>query len=172
MQPEPWLRGPVEGVDPLLAPVWCCLQQVREDLARFTEGLETGQIWARPFGLAPVGFQLRHIAGSMDRLLTYARGAQLDEVQLAAMRSGEMEPGATREELLAAVDASLDKVEAFLRSLDPARLSEPRSVGRKQLPTTLQGLLVHIAEHSQRHTGQAIVAVRLLQKLSGGSSRA
>jgi uncharacterized damage-inducible protein DinB len=63
-------------------------------------------------------------------------------------------------------------VEAFLRSLDPARLSEPRSVGRKQLPTTLQGLLVHIAEHSQRHVGQAIVAVRLLQKLSGGSSRA
>ena len=162
----------MEGIDPLLAPVLCCLQQIREDLARFTEGLETGQIWARPFGLAPLGFQLRHIAGSLDRLLTYAVGAQLDESQLAAMRSGEMEPGATREELLAAVNASLDKVEAFVRSVDPARLSEPRSVGRKYLPTTLQGLLVHIAEHSQRHAGQAIVAVRLLQKLAGGPRRA
>ncbi len=168
MQPEPWLRGPVEGIDPLLAPILCCLQQVREDLARFTEGLEPGQIWARPFGLAPLGFQLRHIAGTVDRLLTYARGSQLDEAQLAAMRSGEMEPGATREELLAAVDASLDKVEAFLRSVDLARLTEPRSVGRKYLPTTLQGLLVHIAEHSQRHVGEAIVAARLLEKLAGG----
>jgi hypothetical protein len=158
--PEPWLRGPIAGLSPLVAPILYAFQQAREDLARFTEGLTAEQIWARPHGLGPVGFHLRHIAGSVDRLMTYLQGRALDEAQMAALPA-EMEPGATRDELLAAVDAAFAKAEAVVRVIDPEALAEPRGVGRKQLPTTVIGLLTHIAEHTQRHVGEAIVTAKL-----------
>lgn len=157
---EPWLRGPLEGVDPLVAPVLYAFQQAREDLARHTEGLTPAQLWGRPHGLGPAGFHLRHIAGSVDRLMTYAQGRQLSGEQMAAVRS-EMEPGAGREELLAGIDRAFAAAEAVIRSLDPAKLTEPREVGRKRLPSTVIGILGHIAEHTQRHTGQAISAAKL-----------
>ena len=160
MEPEPWLRGPLPDIAPLLAPVLRCFEQVREDLARHTEGLTREQIWARPHGLAPLGFQLRHIAGSVERLMTYVQGRQLSEQQLAAIKT-EMEPGPGREELLARIDAALRFAESIVRALPPRALQEPRTVGRKQLPTTVAGLLVHVAEHTQRHTGQAISAAKL-----------
>jgi hypothetical protein len=159
-QVEPWLRGPIEGVSPLIAPGLCALLQAREDLATYTEGLTDEQIWARPFGLAPLGFHLRHIGGSVDRLTTYLLGKQLDESQMAALKA-EMEPGESREQLLARMNEALAQAEARIRSIDPATLSEPRVVGRKRLPTTVIGLLVHIAEHTQRHVGQAISAAKL-----------
>ncbi len=157
---EPWLRGPIPDVSPLIAPVLYAFQQAREDLEAHTEGLTTGQIWARPFGLAPLGFQLHHIAGSVDRLVTYLMGNSLDEAQMAALRT-EMDPGESGEALLAAVDRALTQAEARIRTIDPATLAQPRSVGRQQLPTTVIGLLVHIAEHTQRHVGQAISAAKL-----------
>ncbi|MGH9721262.1 MAG: DinB family protein [Bryobacteraceae bacterium] len=158
--PEPWLRGPIEGVDPLLAPALCSFQQVREDLALHTEGLTTEQVWARPHGLAPLGFQLRHIAGSVDRLTTCLEGEQLSQAQLET-KDREMEPGATVEELLAGVDRALRRTEHVIRSLDAEALREPRRVGRLRLPATVQGLVMHIAEHTQRHLGQAISAAKL-----------
>jgi hypothetical protein len=158
--PEPWLRGPIEGLGPLVAPILYAFQQAREDLARFTEGLTTEQIWARPHGFGPVGFHLRHIAGSVDRLMTYLEGRALDEAQMAALQA-EMEPDATRDELLAVVDAAFAKAEGVVRGIDPKALAEPRGVGRKQLPTTVIGLLTHIAEHTQRHVGEAIVTAKL-----------
>jgi hypothetical protein len=48
-----------------------------------------------------------------------------------------------------------------VRALNPASLADPRQVGRKRLPTTVIGLLTHIAEHTQRHVGQAISAAKL-----------
>ncbi len=167
--PEPWLRGPIPGVSPLLAPVLHAFQQVREDLARHTEGLTPEQIWARPHGLGSLGFHLRHMAGSVDRLITYAQGQSLTAEQLAAL-AAEHDAGAGRDELLAAVHTSLDRAESVVRAIDPARLAEPRTVGRKRLPTTLIGLLVHIAEHTQRHLGQAISAARLARTSSGSGS--
>lgn len=158
--PEPWLRGPRTDVSPLLAPVLFAFEQAREDLARHTEGLSGEQIWLRPFGLAPVGFQLRHIAGSVERLTTYLAGGSLTEAQMRELRR-EMEPGESREELLCKVNAALDEAAAKIRAIDPATLAEPRAVGRKQLPTTVIGLAVHIAEHTQRHVGQAISAAKL-----------
>jgi len=160
VEPEPWLRGPIRDVSPLIAPVLCAFQQAREDLAEHTEGLTEEQIWARPFGLAPLGFELRHIAGSVDRLMTYLDGGQLDDAQMAALR-GEMEPGGSREQLLDRIDEALAQAETRIRSIDPARLSDPRAVGRKRLPTTVIGLLAHVAEHTQRHVGQAIRAAKL-----------
>jgi hypothetical protein len=107
-----------------------------------------------------LGFQLRHIAGSVDRLVTYLMGKPLDETQMAALRT-EMDASASRDELLEEVNRALDQAEARIRSIDPASLPEPRVVGRIQLPTTVIGLLVHIAEHTQRHIGQAISAAKL-----------
>src|SRR5215510_16071297 len=103
---EPWLRGPIPGVSPLVAPVLHAFVQAREDLEQHTAGLTTEQIWAHPLGLAPVGFQLRHIAGSVDRLMTYLSGKPLDEAQMAALRT-EMEPGEPLQELLAGVNRTL-----------------------------------------------------------------
>jgi uncharacterized damage-inducible protein DinB len=157
--PEAWLRGPISGVDALLAPLLHSFQMAREDLAQWTEGLTTGQLWAAPHGFGSVGFHLRHIAGSTDRLMTYVQGQPLSETQMAALRA-EKDPGASREMLLAGLNAAFDNAGAVVRSLNPAELAEPRAVGRRQLPTTVIGLLFHIAEHTQRHTGQAISAAR------------
>lgn len=162
MAEEPWLSGSLSGLDPVLAALLYSFEQIRTELAAWTAGLSTEQMWTRPQGLAPVGFQLRHIAGSADRLFTYARGEALSDMQMSALKS-EMEPGATRDELLAALDAVFDRVSAQVRTIDPATLREPRAVGRLHLPTTLAGLLIHIAEHSQRHLGQAIVTAKLLR---------
>lgn len=159
---EPWLRGPLDGVHPLLAPTLHAYQQAREDLAHWTAGLSEEQIWARPHGLASIGFQLRHIAGSVDRLTTYLRGSQLIAAQMDTLRH-EMDPGAGRDELLHLVDTALLESEKVIRAIDPATLAEPRTVGRKQLSTTVAGLLIHLAEHTQRHVGQAIVTAKLLR---------
>jgi uncharacterized damage-inducible protein DinB len=51
--------------------------------------------------------------------------------------------------------------EAVIRAIDPATHGDARTVGRKRLPTTVIGLLTHIAEHTQRHVGQAIVTAKL-----------
>lgn len=157
---EPWLRGPIEGVHPLTAPVLYAFQQAREDLAQYTAGLSPDQIWASPHGFGSVGFHIRHITGSIDRLMTYLRGRQLTPAQLAALAE-EKTPGASREELLAELFESLRSAEAVVRAIDTAILTEPREVGRQRLPTTVIGLLTHIAEHIQRHVGQAISAAKL-----------
>jgi len=160
MPPEPWLRGPIAGVSPILAPALYAFEQAREDLAIHTAGLSEAQIWARPFGLAPLGFHLRHIAGSVERLTAYLSGSELDAAQMAAL-AREMEPGASRQDLLRKVNAALDEAEAQIRGIEPGSLGEVRVVGRKRLPTTVIGLVVHIAEHTQRHVGQAISAAKL-----------
>src|SRR5258708_5135890 len=163
--PEPWLRGPISGVHPLLAPLLYAFQQAREDLAMHTAGLGVAQIWATPHGFGSVGFHIRHIARSADRLATYLSGQPLSENQLAALRT-EHEPGATREELLAQMESSFESVTGVVKTLHPTSLAEPREVGRKRLPTTIIGLLTHIAEHTQRHVGQAIAAAKLARAMS------
>jgi len=50
-----------------------------------------------------------------------------------------------------------------LRQIDPETLYEARGVGRKALPTTVIGLIVHLAEHTQRHLGQAITTIKTLR---------
>lgn len=157
---EPWLRGPLAGVHPLLMPTLHSFAQVRGDLARWTARLTDAQIWASPHDLAPVGFHLRHIAGSVERLTTYLEGQQLTPEQLEAANQ-EMEPGATRSALLSGVTQALDYSERVIRSLKPDKLHETRSVGRKRLATTVMGLVVHLSEHTQRHTGELIVTAKL-----------
>ena len=138
------------------------LQQAREDLAAWTEGLSDAGLWAAPLaGIAPVAFHMRHIAGSVERLITYLRGEQLSEQQLAEIKR-EHEPSASREQLLAALENSFELARSVVSAIDPRTWYDARTVGRKRLPTTVGGLVTHIAEHTQRHVGEAIITVKLV----------
>ena len=172
--PEPWLRGPVAGVPPLLMPAAHALLQVMEDVERAAAPLTPDELWARPGGAASVGFHLRHLAGSTDRLLTYARGEPLSAAQLAAL-PGEGEPGSPPADARALVDAALAVLRGALARLGEtpvASLGEPRLVGRAQLPSTVLGLLFHTAEHAQRHAGQIVTTARIVRGLGGPARRA
>ena len=164
--PEAWMRGPIPGVHPLCMPVLFTFQQAREDLARYTEGLSTTQLWATPYGLGSAGFHVLHIAGSTERLMAYLNGKELSAAQLDALAAEATASGTERGELLAIVDRAFDDAERVVRALDPQSLAEPRSVGRRHLPTTVIGLLTHIAEHTHRHVGQAISAAKLARVLA------
>jgi uncharacterized damage-inducible protein DinB len=163
---EPWLNGPIEGVPAHLMPVFHSFAMVREDLARYTEGLSTEDVWRRTGSLPPLGFHLRHIAHSVDRLVTYLCGDQLSEAQIATLKQ-EGEPGASLQELLAGVDAKLSEAETRLRSVAKDSMEQPRYIGKKRLPSTVLGLLVHVAEHTQRHLGQAITTAKLARETRG-----
>jgi hypothetical protein len=160
-QPEPWLRGPIEGVHGLVMPVLFSFAQVREDLAKYVAGLTPEQIW-RALDNASIGFHLTHLAGSVDRLTTYLMGNQLSPGQLRALRT-EHEGAWDAATLLAHVDSALSECEARLLTIDPASLYDARVVGRKALPTTVLGLIVHLAEHTQRHLGQAVTLCKAVR---------
>ena len=163
--PEAWLRGPIEGVPELLQPVAHALQQAREEARAVLQDFPEDRLWHRPAGVASVGFHLQHIAGVIDRLFTYARSASLSNAQLEA-REREGHPPPTRSgigDLLDNVDAQVDRALNELRTIQPLTLTEPRLVGRQQLPSTKLGLLFHAAEHVQRHVGQLLVTARVLQ---------
>ncbi|HET7563852.1 MAG TPA: DinB family protein [Gemmatimonadaceae bacterium] len=163
--PEVWLRGPLDGFDPIVMPAAHALLQSAEDLERAASLLTRDELWARPGGAASVGFHLQHVAGTIDRLLTYARGEQLDAAQLAALKA-EKDPGAHASDadaLIAGAVRAIQRAVETLRDTPRDSLFEKRFVGRKQLPTTVWGLLFHIAEHTQRHTGQVITTSKIVR---------
>jgi hypothetical protein len=167
MAQEAWLRGPVRGVDPLLMPAAHALVQVREDLTAAASGLNRAQLWARPGAAASVGFHLRHVAGSLERLLTYARGEALTEAQRRAA-GAEAVPGDDEDPtaLIAAVSSAIDAALAQIRATDPKTLLDARPVGKAGLPSNVLGLVFHAAEHAQRHTGQAIATAKVVRALN------
>ena len=164
-KPEVWLRGSVEGYEPLLMPIVHALIQVQEDI----EGLAVApeHIWTTPGGAASVGFHIRHLGGALDRLFTYARGESLSDTQKQfARREGTAgDPPATLHDLIAEMNQSIERAMAQLRSLTRDDLLEARAVGRAALPSTTLGLLFHAAEHSTRHAGQAITTAKILGAL-------
>ncbi len=160
--PEPWLRGTLAEIPAVPRAVLHALELAREDIERWCGPLTDDELHARPHGIAPVAFHLRHIARSIDRLLTYAEGAQLDDGQLAALKA-ELDAKSTKRELFTELHASLERSAARIRAIGGARLNEPRKVGKRQLPTTLGGLLVHVADHTQRHVGQAVTTSKIVK---------
>jgi len=163
-QPEVWLRGPLPAFPPLLQPVAHSLLQCREELTSSVMGLTPDQVWSRPGGAASIGFHARHAAGSLDRLLTYARGERLSPAQQTFL-AGEGHPDATSGidvRLVAAFDEAVERALEQLRATSETTLLEARGVGRDQLPSTVLGLLFHAAEHTQRHVGQLVTTAKIL----------
>ncbi|MFN2398607.1 MAG: DinB family protein [Gemmatimonadaceae bacterium] len=160
--PEVWLRGPIDGVEPTLMPAVHALIQVSEDIERVVSALTPAELWTTPAGAASIGFHVRHIAGSIDRLCTYARGESLSEEQRDTLDK-EKEQGSPAD-ARALVDIARKAIEdaiALMRSVPRERLHERRTVGRAALPSTVLGLLFHAAEHAQRHTGQIITTAKV-----------
>lgn len=165
-QPEVWLRGPVEGVPAALQPAAHALLQVKEEIADILADFPDDKLWDRPAGVASVGFHLKHIPGVVDRLFTYARGEKLSSDQMRYLSSEAEETGESKDELIRAAQDRIDKAIDELRSIDPVTLPDFRGVGRRQLPSTVLGMLFHAAEHSERHLGQTLVTARVLMDAS------
>jgi hypothetical protein len=167
-EPEVWLRGPIEDVAPMLQPVAHGLLQCRLEVRATVPTLAPAQIWTSPGGAATAGYHVRHAIGSLDRLLTYARGAQLSGDQLAFLREEAKadERDDIGDVLVAEFDAAIERALVQLRATDPSTLLEPREVGRARLPSTVLGLLFHAAEHTQRHVGQLVTTAKIVRGIA------
>ena len=128
--PEPWLRGTLSEVKAVPRAVLHALELAGEDLNKWCAPLTESQLNAQPHGLPSVAFQLRHIARSIDRLLTYAEGNALSAEQLDALRQ-ESQPGASSrslfDELSSALEHAAHRVRALANS-DP----EHSAIGRQE----------------------------------------
>ena len=161
---EPWLRGPVPGVNPYLMPMVHGFTQALEEVERAVAGLSVEQVWTRPGGAASVGYHLRHLAGSTSRLIAYAQGRKLTADELASIRT-EAEPGdpaATPEQLLAQMRESINAAIEVVKRTPQESLLDARSVGRAALPSNVLGLLAHASEHAQRHAGQVVTTAKIV----------
>ena len=158
---EPWLRGTLTEVDAVRRGVLHALVLAQEDVERWSADLSDTELEAQPLGLPAVGRQMRHIVRSLDRLLSYAEGRQLSAAQLEALKA-EVEGSASREALFAEFEDGISSAMERVRALRPESYQEARGVGRKMLPTTVGGLLVHCADHTQRHTGQMVTTAKVI----------
>jgi uncharacterized damage-inducible protein DinB len=160
-RPEAWLRGPLAGFAPVLMPAAHALVQARQDIQQAVD-TTSAQLWERPGGAASAGYHLQHLAGSLDRLLTYARGESLNETQRAAL-ADEGTPGAQPQALVAAAAQAIDAALDQIRHTAPETLFDLRAVGRARLQATVLGLLFHAAEHTTRHVGQLITTLKIVR---------
>ena len=163
-QPEPWLRGTHGELDPVVRQFVHSMEQVEEDAERWCAGLSDAEMNARPMNLPPVAFHLRHMVRSLDRLLSYAEGTQLEATQLAALRS-EMDAGATTAGVFQELRHGLAECKRRAQAFTPEQYNDERGIGRKMLPASVGSILVHCAEHTQRHLGQAITTAKVLMSL-------
>jgi uncharacterized damage-inducible protein DinB len=172
--PEVWLRGPLPDVPALYQPVAHSLLQCREEVHTALAGLTPAQLAARPASVASVAYHVVHAIGSLDRLLTYARGESLSREQLAYM-SDESRAGESAQDSAALVvgfDEAVDRALTQLRATDPSTALDAREVGRAKLPSTVIGLLFHAAEHTQRHVGQLVTTAKIVRGAGASASPA
>jgi uncharacterized damage-inducible protein DinB len=160
--PEPWLQGTLKDIPVIPRAVLHALELARQDLQHWCSQLTEEELNSRFEGLPSVAFHIRHIARSVDRLLTYAEGNPLDAEKTAILRT-ELHEHSAPKDLFAELESTLAKAAQRIRALDPTKFEEPRKVGRNELPTNLGGLLVHVADHTQRHVGQAITTAKLVK---------
>ena len=163
---EPWLRGTHADVPAVGRAILHAFDLALDDLTKWTEGLTDAEAHAQPLGLPSVAFHLRHIARSTDRLLSYAEGNQLSAEQLTALKA-EQTDDESLAALLAEVEVSFSYAADRVRVLATANFDTFRAVGRKQLPTSIGGALIHVADHTQRHVGQVVTTAKVLKALRG-----
>jgi uncharacterized damage-inducible protein DinB len=161
-KPEVWLRGPLPNIAALLQPVAHALLQAREEINILMTDFSDDLLWKKPAGVASPGFHLRHISGVINRLFTYAKGEMLSKEQLQYLSEEEIPFTITTAALIKNLNHQIDDAISQLCNTDEKTLTETRNVGRKQLPSTVLGLLFHAAEHTQRHTGQLMVTIKIL----------
>jgi len=161
---EPWLRGTHSEIPAVGRAVLHALELALDDLTKWTSGLTDAEVHMQPLGLPTIAFHLRHIARSVDRILGYAEGNQLSAEQMAALKA-EQVGSESLAVLLAEVEASFSNAAERVRVLATADFDTPRAVGRKQLPTSLGGALIHVADHTQRHVGQVVTTAKVLGAL-------
>ena len=158
---EPWLRGTLTEVDAVRRQVLHTFELAEDDMEKWCSGLSDVEINARPFGIAPVSFHLRHMVGTIDRLLTYLGGGQLSAEQMTTMR-GELGAGGTTAEVMRLFKDGLADARRRVLLISPGSYEEARGVGRKMLPTTVGALMVHCADHTHRHVGQAVTTSKVV----------
>lgn len=163
---EPWLRGTYSDVPAVGRAVLHALDLALDDITKWTEGLTDAEVHTKPLGLPSVAFHLRHVARSVDRILTYAEGGQLTAEQLASLKA-EQSGDESLAELFGEVEASFSTAEARVRTLASADFNLFRGVGRKQLPTSIGGALIHVADHTQRHVGQVVTTAKVVKAVRG-----
>ncbi len=163
-QPEPWLRRTHSDIPVVHRAVLHALEQAGEDIEAWCKPLPLEDLESRPHGLPSVAFQVRHIARSLDRLMTYAEGNALSEDQLLALRTEE-EASPNIAELFAELEETLRRTIQRLAALQPVDLNTPRGLGRAGIPTTVGSILIHVAEHTQRHVGQVITTAKVVASL-------
>jgi len=158
------MRGPVENIPALLQPVAHALLQARDEVNEMMQDFPQELLWQKPAGMASPGFHLQHLTGVLDRLFTYAKREQLTQQQLDCLAAE------SKEDINLSINILLDRfnkqADLSLKQLNATNektLTDFRSVGRKQLPSTVMGLLFHAAEHTMRHTGQLLVTVKILK---------
>ena len=164
--PEPWLRGPIPGIQPLLQPVAHALTGVREDLLPLVRAMREDDLWKAAGASAPIGYHLAHMTGSLDRLLAYARGESLTQAQWDeyAIEQKVTEVRPSLRSLVDSLATALDRAIRDLQNVPHDRLLEAREVGRARLLSNVLGLLVHAAEHTVRHAGQISTLSHVLQE--------
>lgn len=163
---EPWLRGTHADVPAVGRAVLHAFDLALDDMTKWTEGLTDAEVHAQPLGLTAISYHLKHVARATDRLLSYAEGKPISAEQLAALK-GEQGGEETLAELLAEVEASFSDAGERVRVLATADFNTFRGVGRKQLPTSIGGALIHVADHTQRHVGQVVTTAKVLRALRG-----
>ena len=161
---EPWLRGTHADIPAVGRAVLHAFDLALDDLTKWTAGLTDIEVHAQPLGLPAISFHLKHIARSVDRLLTYAEGGQISADQLARLKT-EQSGCETLPELLAEVETALSNASDRVGVLATADFNIFRGVGRKQLPTSIGGALVHVADHTQRHVGQVVTTSKVIKAL-------
>ena len=170
-QPEYWMRGPVQNIPALLQPVAHALLQARDEVNEIMQHFPAHLLWQKPAGLASPAFHLQHLSGVIDRLFTYAKAGQLTAQQLNELAAeGKEDSNLNTTSLLLRFNKQVDAALAQLSQTDETTLTAFRGVGRKQLPSTVLGLLFHAAEHTMRHTGQLLVTVKVLKEIDVNES--
>lgn len=160
---EFWLRGQLPGLLPALQPVAHALLQAREELNGLMAAFPVSLLWEKPAGLASAGFHLKHMKGVLDRLFSYANNQPLTSAQLDYLSGEARQDYQSVEGLIEQFNAQVENAIGQLYNTNTDQLFETRGVGRKQIPSTTIGLLVHAAEHTMRHLGQLLVTVKILK---------
>jgi uncharacterized damage-inducible protein DinB len=136
------------------------LLQAKEDIQQLAATVPGDQVWTKPGGAASIGFHVRHMGGTIDRLFTDG----LSDTQKVALRAEAVpgDPPAMFDDVVQEASAMIDRALEQVRRTPRESLLEARGVGRAGLPSTVLGLLMHAAEHTTRHVGQAITTAKIL----------